>query len=187
MRDPYTAIDWIFQIERYVGRIEETRGPRRGILLPEEIEDIVKLNILHAIEAAIDLARHIHLDQRFEHLAQRYPELRDYRHLYFGVLAEKGVIKATTAEILANLVRWFYIAINEYWHVIVPDPDGSELNEWLAALRALIVAVTERFSLVCPDGWGDSGGRDHFSGENSVVPIVASGDREDGEDVQIQR
>src|SRR5687767_4960520 len=92
MRDPYTAIDWIFQIERFVARIEATRGPRRAMLLPEEAGDIIELNILHAIEAAGDLAVHILHDQRYDDPGKKHPDMRYYRHLYFKTLADNGVI-----------------------------------------------------------------------------------------------
>src|SRR3954452_1539435 len=95
MRDPYTPIDWIFQIERFMARIEEMRGSRRSALLHDEFQEIIEFNILRAIESAIDLARHVHFDQRYDDPRREYPGIREYRHLYFEALADNGVISVS--------------------------------------------------------------------------------------------
>jgi hypothetical protein len=186
LRDPFEAIDWIFQIERFVARIEHACGPRREILLPEEIQDIIKLNIQHAIEAGSDLAIHILHDQRYDDPRKRFPQVGRWRHLYFGILAENNVIEPAAAECMADMVRWLYIAENEYWHVRAPDVDGKQLQTWLATLQELIGAVVERFDLVCPEDWDDSSGRNNTERGYSVVPTARSGDGQDGDHVEVE-
>ena len=104
------AMDWIFQIERFVARIEQTRGPRRTALLKDELEEIVELNILRAIEAAMDLAACIIVDQRYDHPRKPYPDMREIRHLYFSVLVEHGVIREETEKLLRDMAVWFFFA-----------------------------------------------------------------------------
>ena len=72
LRDPYTVLEWISHIDWYIGRIDMSRGPRRAFLLPEELEEIVELNAMRAIEADIDLDAEIGMDRGYED-----PRLKD--------------------------------------------------------------------------------------------------------------
>src|SRR5688572_9581277 len=161
------AMDWIFQIERFVARIEQSRGPRCTALLKDELEEIVELDILRSIEAAMDLAACIIVDQRYDHPREAYHDVREVRYLYFSVLVEQGVIREDTEKFLRNMAIWFFFARREYWH-LSNEYQFNDLDDWLKALQELIAAVVERFSLVCPEGWEDSSGREHTRGENSV-------------------
>jgi len=181
LTNPDDVHDWIDQIQWYIARINETRGPRRASLLPDELAEIIELNTMRAIEASMDLAVRIHEDLRLEVPWQTFPYVRDYRRQCLLSIAEICVIDKETADCLVDMAKWQSLAQNEYWHLSGAYQD-RDLDRWLAALDTLITGVIERFALTWSLGWEDSSGRDHP--DDCLVPLATSGNGHDRDDIQ---
>lgn len=123
-------------IDRCLDRIAEVRDTRRTGLLPVDVDDITVLNLQRAIQAAIDLATHV-VVQEGHHLPNSTAEV-------FTLLEQRGVLDRELAGRLRKMVGFRNIAVHEYQSI---DPDIVEaiIERHLGDLRLLGVRVVEAF------------------------------------------
>lgn len=124
-------------IDRCLGRIAEVQD-RRKDLLPVDVDDITVLNLQRAIQAAIDLATHV-VVQEGHHLPNSTAEV-------FTLLEQRGVLDRELAERLRKMVGFRNIAVHEY-QTIDPDIVEAILERHLGDLRLLGARVVEAFGL----------------------------------------
>ena len=135
-RDVVTAK--VATIDRCLQRISETRGERRAVLLPVEVEDIVVLNLQRAVQAAIDLATHV--------VAAEGYALPDSVAAFFSVLEEHGLLEHPLAERLPRMVGFRNIAIHDY-RALDGDILEAIVTRHLTDLRSLAARVIDRFGI----------------------------------------
>jgi len=128
----------IATIDRCLGRIADTRGERRGALLPIDVEDIVLLNLQRAVQAAIDLAAHV--------VATEAYGVPDSVAGAFSLLEDHGVIDPELALHLRRMVGFGNIAIHDY-QALDPEIVEAIVTRHLDDLRAFCARVNQRFGL----------------------------------------
>lgn len=125
-------------IDRCLQRIAETRGERRAILLPIEVDDIVVLNLQRAVQSAIDLATHV--------VAAEGYALPDSVAAFFSVLASHGILETELAERLRRMVGFRNIAIHDY-QALDPDIVEAIVTRHLPDLQQFSRQIVDRFAL----------------------------------------
>ena len=135
-RDVVTAK--IATIDRGLERIAVTRGERRAMLLPVEIEDIVVVNLQRAVQAAIDLATHVVTTEQYG--------LPDSVAAFFTVLERHGVIDPELEDRLRRMVGFRNIAVHEY-EALNPEIIEAIVTRHLSDLRAFSASIVGRFAL----------------------------------------
>jgi uncharacterized protein YutE (UPF0331/DUF86 family) len=125
-------------IDRCLGRIAQTRGERRAVLLPVEVEDLVILNLQRAVQAAIDLATHAVTTEAYG--------LPDSVASSFSILERHGVLDAELARRLRGMVGFRNVAIHDY-QAIDPAIVESILSRHLDDLRAFAARIVERYAI----------------------------------------
>lgn len=135
-RDVVTAK--IATIDRGLQRIGHTRGERRAVRLPVEIEDIIVLNRQRAVQAAVDLATHVVTAEGYG--------LPDSVAAFFSVLQRHGVIGPQLGERLRKMVGFRNIAVHEY-EALDPEIVEAIVAHHLDDLRAFAASVVRRFAL----------------------------------------
>jgi len=125
-------------IDRCLGRIAQTRGERRAVLLPVEVEDLVILNLQRAVQAAIDLATHVVTTEAYG--------LPDSVAASFSMLERHGVLDAELARRLRGMVGFRNVAIHDY-QAIDPAIVESILSRHLDDLRAFAARIVERSAI----------------------------------------
>jgi uncharacterized protein YutE (UPF0331/DUF86 family) len=125
-------------IDRCLGRIAQTRGERRAVLLPVEVEDLVILNLQRAVQAAIDLATHAVTTEAYG--------LPDSVASSFSILERHGVLDAELARRLRGMVGFRNVAIHDY-QAIDPAIVESILSRHLDDLRAFAARIVERYQI----------------------------------------
>jgi len=125
-------------IDRCLGRIAQTRGERRAVLLPVEVEDLVVLNLQRAVQAAIDLATHAVTTEAYG--------LPDSVASSFSILERHGVLDAELARRLRGMVGFRNVAIHDY-QAIDPAIVESILSRHLDDLRAFAARTVERYQI----------------------------------------
>ncbi len=100
-------------IDRCLRRIEEVRDPGRG-LDPRDAEDIVELDLLRAVQAAVDLAGHVVATEELG-LPAKLAE-------NFTLLERQGLISPDLADQLRRMAGFRNVAVDEYVDV---DPGRS--------------------------------------------------------------
>jgi len=135
-RDVVTAK--IATIDRCLQRIAVTRGERRAVLLPVEVEDIVVVNLQRAVQAAIDLATHVVTTEQYG--------LPDSVAAFFAVLERHGVIGPDLADRLRRMVGFRNIAVHEY-EALDPEIVEAIVMRHLGDLRAFSASIVRRFGL----------------------------------------
>lgn len=101
-------------IDRCLRRIEEAREPERG-LDPQDVQDIVELNLQRAVQAALDLAGHVVATEGLG-LPAKLAE-------NFTLLERQGLIPPALADHLRRMAGFRNIAVHEYADV---DPEIVE-------------------------------------------------------------
>ena len=135
-RDVVTAK--VATIDRCLQRISETRGERRAILLPVEIEDIVVLNLQRARQAAIDLATHVVAAERYA--------LPDSVAAFFSVLEGHGILESPLAERLRRIGGFRNDAIDDYQALDAGIVEAI-VSRHLTDLRLFAARVVDRFGI----------------------------------------
>jgi len=135
-RDVVTAR--VATIDRCLERISLTRGERRAVLLPVEVEDIVHLNLQRAVQAAIDLATHVVTTEGFG--------LPESVAASFSLLEGQAVIDRDLAERLRRMVGFRNIAVHDY-QTLDPGIVEAIVTRHLDDLRAFSACVIRRFGL----------------------------------------
>jgi uncharacterized protein YutE (UPF0331/DUF86 family) len=125
-------------IDRCLGRIAQTRGERRAVLLPVEVEDLVILNLQRAVQAAIDRATHAVTTEAYG--------LPDSVASSFSILERHGVLDAELARRLRGMVGFRNVAIHDY-QAIDPAIVESILSRHLDDLRAFAARIVERYAI----------------------------------------
>ena len=125
-------------IDRCLQRIAETRGERRAVLLPIEVEDIVLLNLQCAVQAAIDLATHVATTEGYG--------LPDSVAASFSLLEGRGVLDAGLAERLRKMVGFRNIAVHNY-QALAPEIVEAIVTRHLDDLRGFSARIVQRFGL----------------------------------------
>jgi uncharacterized protein YutE (UPF0331/DUF86 family) len=125
-------------IDRCLGRIAQTRGERRAVLLPVEVEELVILNLQRAVQAAIDLATHAVTTEAYG--------LPDSVASSFSILERHGVLDAELARRLRGMVGFRNVAIHDY-QAIDPAIVESILSRHLDDLRAFAARIVERYAI----------------------------------------
>lgn len=125
-------------IDRCLSRIEEARGGRRPELRPVDIEDIIAVNLMRAVQAAIDLATHVVA-------AEGYGTPGNTREA-FTLLEHQGILSSDLSSHLQRMVGFRNIAIHNYQKV---DPEIMEriLEHHLGELRAFGARVLDAFQI----------------------------------------
>jgi uncharacterized protein YutE (UPF0331/DUF86 family) len=124
-------------IDRCLRRIKEARDPARG-LEPQDAEDIVELNLLRAVQAAVDLAGHVVATEGLG-LPAKLAE-------NFTLLEREGVISTELADHLRRMAGYRNIAVHEYADV---DPEVVEsiVKDRLGDLRELSQRILSHFGI----------------------------------------
>lgn len=138
MVDRDVVLAKVATIDRCLGRIAQTRGERRAVLLPVEVEDIVILNLQRGVQAAIDLAIHVVTTEAYG--------LPDSVAASFSVLERHGVLDAELARRLRGMVGFRNVAIYDY-QAIDPAIVESILSRHLDDLRAFAARIVERSAI----------------------------------------
>lgn len=135
-RDVVTAK--IAVIDRCLARIAEVHSETRKDLLPVDVDDITAINLLRAVQAAIDLATHVVASENYGTPTSTAEA--------FSLLERRGLIDPRMAEHLRRMVGFRNIAIHEYKAV---DPAVVEriVEQHLGDLRALGARIVEVFGL----------------------------------------
>ena len=89
-------------IERCLLRIDEARDPARG-LEPRDRQDVVELNLLRAVQAAVDLAGHVVATEELG-LPAKLAE-------NFTLLERQGLIPAELADHLRRMADFRNVAV----------------------------------------------------------------------------
>jgi uncharacterized protein YutE (UPF0331/DUF86 family) len=124
-------------IDRCLRRLAEVREPGRG-LDPQDVEDLLELNLQRAVQAAIDLAAHVVSTEGYG-MPGTLAET-------FTLLERQEVIPPELAERLRRMSGFRNIAIHEY-ATIDPEIVRSIVDDHLDDLRELCRSVIERFRL----------------------------------------
>jgi uncharacterized protein YutE (UPF0331/DUF86 family) len=135
-RDVVTAK--IATIDRCLQRISDTRGERSAFLLPIEIDDIVVLNLLRGVQAAIDLATHV--------VAAEGYGLSDSVAAFFTVLEGRGIVEHRLAERLRKMAGFRNIAVHDY-QALDPAIVESIVIRNLDDLRLFAVRIADRYGI----------------------------------------
>lgn len=135
-RDVVTAK--VATIDRCLQRISETRGARRAMLLPVEVEDLVVLNLQRAVRAAIDLATHV--------VAAEGYALPDSVAASFSVLEGHGILEPPLAERLRRMVGFRNIAIHDDQALDARIVEAIA-SRHLTDLRLFAARVIDRFEI----------------------------------------
>lgn len=138
MVDRDVVLAKVATIDRCLGRIAQTRGERRAVLLPVEVEDLVILNLQRAVQAAIDLATHAVTTEAYG--------LPDSVASSFSILERHGVLDAELARRLRGMVGFRNVAIHDY-QAIDPAIVESILSRHLDDLRAFAARIVERYAI----------------------------------------
>ena len=138
MVDRDVVLAKVATIDRCLGRIAQTRGERRAVLLPVEVEDLVILNLQRAVQAAIDLATHVVTTEAYG--------LPDSVAASFSMLERHGVLDAELARRLRGMVGFRNVAIHDY-QAIDPAIVESILSRHLDDLRAFAARIVERSAI----------------------------------------
>ena len=138
MVDRDVVLAKVATIDRCLGRIAQTRGERRAVLLPVEVEDLVVLNLQRAVQAAIDLATHAVTTEAYG--------LPDSVASSFSILERHGVLDAELARRLRGMVGFRNVAIHDY-QAIDPAIVESILSRHLDDLRAFAARTVERYQI----------------------------------------
>ena len=138
MVDRDVVLAKVATIDRCLGRIAQTRGERRAVLLPVEVEDLVILNLQRAVQAAIDLATHAVTTEAYG--------LPDSVASSFSILERHGVLDAELARRLRGMVGFRNVAIHDY-QAIDPAIVESILSRHLDDLRAFAARIVERYQI----------------------------------------
>lgn len=125
-------------VDRCLARIAEVHGETRKDLLPVDIDDITAINLLRAVQAAIDLATHVVASENYG--------TPDSTAEAFSLLERRGLIDSQMAGRLRRMVGFRNIAIHEYKSV---DPAIVEriVEQHLGDLQDLGARVVEAFGL----------------------------------------
>jgi uncharacterized protein YutE (UPF0331/DUF86 family) len=135
-RDVVTAR--VATIDRCLERIALTRGERRAVLLPVEVEDIIHLNLQRAIQAAIDLATHVVTTEGYG--------LPDSVAASFSLLEGQAVVERDLAERLRRMVGFRNIAVHDY-QTLDSRIVEAIVTRHLDDLRAFAAGVIRHFGL----------------------------------------
>jgi uncharacterized protein YutE (UPF0331/DUF86 family)/predicted nucleotidyltransferase len=135
-RDVVTAK--VATIDRCLQRISETRGERRVVLLPVEIEDIIVLNLQRAVKAAIDLATHVVSAEGYA--------LPDSVAAFFSVLEGHGILEPPLAARLRRMVGFRNVAIHDYQTLDTGIVEAI-VSRHLSDLRLFAARVVDRFGI----------------------------------------
>ena len=138
MVDRDVVIAKVATIDRCLRRIAETRGERRAVLLPIEVEDIVVLNLQRSVQAAIDLATHVVTAEEYG--------LPDSVAAFFSTLEARGVLEPSLADRLRRMVGFRNIAVHDY-ETLDPNIVEAIVTRHLDDLRTFAGRVVERFGL----------------------------------------
>jgi len=125
-------------IDRCLSRIAEVNGETRRGLLPVDIDDITSINLLRAVQAAIDLATHVVAVEGFG--------TPDSTAEAFSLLEQRGLIDAVLADRLRRMVGFRNIAIHEY-KAVDPAVVQRIVERHLGDLRALGARIIDAFGL----------------------------------------
>jgi uncharacterized protein YutE (UPF0331/DUF86 family) len=125
-------------IDGCLERIAQARGERRAVLLPDEVDDIVILNLQRAVQAAIDLAAHV--------VASEGYGLPDSLAGVFTLLEGQGVIDAELAQRMRRMVGFRNVAIHEY-QALDPALVEAIVTLRLDDLRELSAHVIDRYGI----------------------------------------
>jgi len=136
--DPDVVTAKIATIDRCLRRIEDTRGARRQVLLPIEVEDVVVLNLQRAVQATIDLAAHV--------VTTGETGLPDSVAEFFTLLGRSGVIDTELAARLRKMVGFRNIAVHQY-EALDPQILESIVTRHLDDLRAFSAIVANKLGL----------------------------------------
>lgn len=125
-------------IDRCLARIAEVRGESGKGFRPVDIEDITAINLVRAIQAAIDLATHV--------VATESYGTPDSTATAFTLLEQQGVIDPDLAGRLRRMVGFRNIAVHDYQAL---DSAVVEriVEQHLGDLRSLGMQISKTFSL----------------------------------------
>lgn len=124
----------IATIDRCLRRIAETRGERREVLEPIDVEDITVINLQRAIKAAIDLALHVAGSEGYG-----IPEPAADS---FILLGRQGIIDRDLAGRLRRMAAFRNITLYDHQSV-GPDVIEAVLDRHLGDLRAFGERIAE--------------------------------------------
>jgi len=125
-------------IDRCLSRIAEVNGETRRGLLAVDVDDITAINLIRAVQAAVDLATHVVAVEGFG--------TPDSTAGAFSLLERRGLIDAALAERLRRMVGFRNIAIHEY-QAVDPAIVQRIIERHLGDLRALGARITSAFGL----------------------------------------
>jgi uncharacterized protein YutE (UPF0331/DUF86 family) len=125
-------------IDRCLSRIAEVNGETRRGLLPVDVDDITAINLIRAVQAAIDLATHVVAVEGFG--------TPDSTAEAFSLLERRGLIDAALADRLRRMVGFRNIAIHEY-QTLDPTIVQRIVERHLGDLRALGERITSTYGL----------------------------------------
>jgi uncharacterized protein YutE (UPF0331/DUF86 family) len=125
-------------IDRCLSRIAEVNGETRRGLLPVDVDDITAINLVRAVQAAIDLAIHVIAVEGFG--------TPDSTAEAFSLLERRGLIDAALADRLRRMVGFRNIAIHEY-QTLDPAIVQRIVERHLGDLRALGERITSAYGL----------------------------------------
>jgi len=124
-------------IDRCLRRLEEVREPGRG-LDPQDVEDLLELNLQRAVQAGIDLAAHVVSTEGYG-MPGTLAET-------FTLLERQEVIPPELADRLRRMSGFRNVAIHEY-ATIDPAIVKAIVEEHVDDLRTLSRIVVDRFRL----------------------------------------
>ena len=124
-------------IDRCLRRIEEARDPARG-LESRDAEDIVELNLLRGVQAAVDLAAHVVATEGLG-LPAKLAE-------NFTLLEREGLIPADLADHLRRMAGYRNVAVHEY-AAVDPEVVESIVKSRLGDLRELSRKILSHFGI----------------------------------------
>jgi len=124
-------------IDRCLRRIGEARDPARG-LEPQDREDVVELNLLRAVQAAVDLAGHVVATEELGLPAK----LADT----FTLLERQGLIPAELADHLRRMAGFRNVAVHEY-ATVDPEVVESIVQHRLGDLGELCRRILSHFEI----------------------------------------
>jgi uncharacterized protein YutE (UPF0331/DUF86 family) len=138
MLDRDVVLAKIAVIDRCLSRIEEVRGGRRPELRPVDADDIIAVNLMRAVQAAIDLATHVVG-------AEAYGTPGNSREA-FALLERQGILSSELSSHLQKMVGFRNIAIHEYQKI---DPEIVEriIEHHLGELRAFGAKILDAFQI----------------------------------------
>ena len=125
-------------IDRCLTRIAEVNGETRHGLLPVDVDDITAINLIRAVQAAVDLATHVVAVEGFG--------TPDSTAEAFSLLERRGLIDAALADRLRRMVGFRNIAIHEY-QTLDPAIVQRIVERHLGDLRALGERITSAYGL----------------------------------------